>query len=103
MHMRAIRTLKVVVVHNHNFGVRIPTHRTSFDVDLLHVLRIWIFAQVQLRHADERLLVFREQELVVLLLAIAIEGDGQRVIIRELARARTALVRSPRFASLTRI
>ena len=84
--MGAVRTLEVVVVHNHDFGVGIPAHGPSPQINLLHHLCKRILTQVHLGEANKRLLVLGEEEVVVLLAALVLKRHGQGVIAREIAR-----------------
>ena len=51
----------------------------------LHDLGVGILAEVELGHAQQRLAILGQQEIVSLLLVAAIEGDGQGVVIGEIA------------------
>ena len=88
MHAGAKRALKIVVVDHHNFGVGISAHRAPLDVNLLDDVFIRILAHIDLRHPNERFLVLGNQKLIILLLAFAVEGDGDGIVIRKFAGAR---------------
>ena len=86
MGVRTVRTLKIVVVHDNHLRIRIPADRASLNINLFHDRGVRVLAQVHLGHAHERLLVFRKQEIVVLLMTLVVESDRQSVVIWKVAR-----------------
>src|SRR6266571_912738 len=83
MHARAERTLEVVEIDDHYFGVLIPTGGPANDIDLFHDFGVRIFTQVELGQSNQSLAILGKQEIIILPFVAAIEGDGESVISRE--------------------
>src|SRR6266566_5546549 len=87
MDPRAERTLKIVVIDDYDFRIRISADRASLHIDFLHFFGVRVLGQIHFGHPYQRLLVFGQQEFQVLLLAVAIERDGYGIVIGKFAGA----------------
>src|ERR1039457_1933998 len=86
VHARTERTLEIVVIYDGDLGVFIAARRTTLELNFLHRVGIRIGGQIELGHTHQRLVVFRQKKLKLLLLCRARKRDRHRVVIWEVAR-----------------
>src|SRR4029077_2812583 len=79
------RTLKVIIANNDDPRVFAAAKRPSFQVDLLHGLFVRIPGKVHLGYPYHAVPVFRKQEIILLLLPVPLDVDGDLIIVSKFA------------------